>query len=79
VDYVFDFLYEGEKNVLIPDVEFSLDTVKAHRRVWEHLKQEEGEQCQWKMAIHLNEIDIYLKKMGEKKVIQVPSERSAAR
>ena len=62
VDYVFDFLFESEDDVLIPDGEFSMDTVKAHRRILEHLKQGEGEQYQREMAIHLKEIDIYLKR-----------------
>ncbi len=67
VDYVFDFLYNSEKDVLIPDVEFSMDTVRAHRRILEHLKHGFGEQCQREMAIHLKEIDVYLKKRGRKK------------
>ena len=79
VDYVFDFLYESEKDVLIPDVEFSMDTVKAHRKILEHLKQGDGEQCQREMTIHLEVIDIYLKKMAEKKVTEVPSGGGAER
>lgn len=67
MDCVFDFFYESEKDDLIPDVEFSMDTVKALRKILEHLKQGDGEQCQRKMAIHLKEIDIYLKEMGRRR------------
>ena len=67
VDYVFDFLYECEKNVLIPDVQFSMDTIRAHKKILEYLKKGDGEQCQKEMALHLKEIDTYLTEMGKKK------------
>ncbi len=60
IDYVFDFLWACETNLLIPDVDYSIDNVKDHRRILEGLKKRDAERCEQEMFRHLRRLDEYL-------------------
>jgi hypothetical protein len=59
-DYIFDFLRECEGKILVPDNNFSINTVQDHRNILECLKKGEGEKCEIEMALHLRKLDEYL-------------------
>ena len=65
IDYIFDFLYECEANILMPDIIFCMDTVVDHRNILELLKQGNGERCENEMILHLEKLDKHLIKMKE--------------
>ena len=65
LDYVFDFLVQTERELMIPDVKFSIDTVKEHRSILEFLKQKDGEKCEREMIEHLKDLDQYLENIEE--------------
>jgi DNA-binding FadR family transcriptional regulator len=60
VEYVFEFLSKVEKKIMIPDKKFSMNTVKEHRNLLEHLKQHDLEACEKDMVSHLKDLDEYL-------------------
>jgi len=65
VDYVFDFLSQTEKELMVPDMKFSIETVKEHRNILELLKQNDGEKCEKEMIEHLKDLDQYLENIEE--------------
>jgi GntR family transcriptional repressor for pyruvate dehydrogenase complex len=52
IEYVFDFLSEYESKMLIPDINYSTDTVKDHRNILELLKEGDAEKCEKEMIKH---------------------------
>jgi GntR family transcriptional repressor for pyruvate dehydrogenase complex len=65
LDYVFDFLVQTERELMVPDVKFSIDTVKEHRSILKFLKQKDGEKCEREMIEHLKDLDQYLENIEE--------------
>jgi DNA-binding FadR family transcriptional regulator len=70
IDYIFDFLYESEANILMPDINFCIDSVLDHRNILELLKQGDSEKCENEMALHLHKLDKHLLKMKEKQFMR---------
>jgi GntR family transcriptional regulator, transcriptional repressor for pyruvate dehydrogenase complex len=66
LDYVLDFIWACEKEILVPDGKFSLDTVNSHRAILEFLKQRDAENCEKEMVSHLKGIDEALIEMEKK-------------
>jgi GntR family transcriptional repressor for pyruvate dehydrogenase complex len=60
IDYVFDFLWECETNILVPDLNYSKDNIEDHRSILEYLRQRDAEKCGKKMLQHLRRLDEYL-------------------
>ena len=60
IDYIFDFLWECETNILIPDIIYSKSNIEDHRNILEYLKQRNVEKCEEKMFQHLKRLDEYL-------------------
>jgi GntR family transcriptional regulator, transcriptional repressor for pyruvate dehydrogenase complex len=65
IDYVFDFLWDCEKNVLVPDAKFNIETVKEHRVILELLKAHDTEGAEKAMSDHLKTINKLLLDMRE--------------
>ncbi len=63
LDYVFDFLAECETTVLVPDVRYSVQNVRDHRVILEHLKNRDGKRCEKQMILHLKRLDEHLEKI----------------
>jgi GntR family transcriptional repressor for pyruvate dehydrogenase complex len=70
IDYVFDFLWECETNILIPDTNYTMDNIRDHRNILEYLKKGEAEKCEEQMLHHLMRLDEYLLK--KEKVLREP-------
>jgi len=66
IDYVFDFLSVCERDLLMPDFQFSKDTVKEHRRILQCLKKRDGAGCEKEMVRHLRALDKYLQEIQKK-------------
>lgn len=60
IDYIFDFLWECETNILVPDINYSKANIEDHRNIFECLKQRDEEKCEEKMFQHLRRLDEYL-------------------
>ncbi len=68
IDYVFDFLSLSEKDLLVPDYQFSADTLKDHKRILHYLKRRDGANCEKEMILHLKALDKYLQDIEKKPV-----------
>jgi GntR family transcriptional repressor for pyruvate dehydrogenase complex len=60
IDYIFDFLWECETNILVADLDYSKANIEDHRNILEYLKQRDLEKCEEKMLQHLRRLDEYL-------------------
>jgi GntR family transcriptional repressor for pyruvate dehydrogenase complex len=74
VDYVFDFLWDCEKDVLMPDARFSIETAREHRAILDLLKAHNTEEAEKAMVLHLRTISNLLLDMRDKKTDPAPSE-----
>jgi GntR family transcriptional repressor for pyruvate dehydrogenase complex len=68
VDYVFDFLYACESEVLSPDVRFIMDNTKDHRIILDYLKLRDRDHAEQAMVEHLKTVNKTLAAMGERKL-----------
>lgn len=66
IEYVFDFLTLCEKDLLMPDFQFSTDTVEEHKRILHFLKKRDGEGAEKAMVHHLRALDKYLRDIQKK-------------
>lgn len=68
VNYVFDFLYDCESEVLSPDVKFIMDNTKDHRIILDYLKLRDRDHAEQAMVEHLKTVNKTLAEMGERKL-----------
>jgi GntR family transcriptional repressor for pyruvate dehydrogenase complex len=68
VDYVFDFLYDCESEVLAPDMEFVINNTKDHRVILDYLKLRDRDHAEQAMVEHLKTVNKTLAAMGERKL-----------
>ncbi len=68
VDYVFDFLYDSEKEVLSPDVQFIIVNTRDHRIILDHLKLKDRDHAEQSMVEHLKTVNKTLSEMEGKKL-----------
>jgi GntR family transcriptional regulator, transcriptional repressor for pyruvate dehydrogenase complex len=66
IDYVFDFLSICEKDLLIPDPQYSQNTLEEHKKILHHLKRKEGSKCEEEMVRHLAALGNYLQEIQRK-------------
>lgn len=67
LDYVFDFLYDCEREVLSPDAKFITLNTRDHRTILNHLKLQEWDRAEQAMVDHLKTVNKTLAAMGERK------------
>jgi DNA-binding FadR family transcriptional regulator len=67
VEYVFDFLYDAEGDVLAPDLKFIMENTRDHRTILDHLKRGEWDLAKKAMRDHLQTVNKTLAAMAEKK------------
>ncbi len=68
IDYVFDFLSLSERDILVPDYQFSADTLRDHKKILYYLKQRDGTNAEKAMILHLRALDKYLQDIEKKPV-----------
>ncbi len=68
IEYVFDFLSICEKDLLMPDSEFSGNTLEEHKRILHHLRRRDGARCEEEMNRHLAALDKYIQDIQKKPV-----------
>ena len=68
LDYVFDFLYDCEREVLAPDAKFIMDNTKDHRKILDYLKLRDWDHAEQAMLEHLKTVNATLAAMGERKL-----------
>ena len=68
VNYLFDFLYECEGDVLAPDVTFLVDNARDHRIILDLLKAHDGVQAERAMVDHLQAVNKTLAEMAERRL-----------
>lgn len=56
IDYIFDFLFECETRILIPDINYSTNTANDHAKILEYLKQGDEDNCEKEMTLHLEKL-----------------------
>jgi GntR family transcriptional repressor for pyruvate dehydrogenase complex len=66
IEYVFDFLSACEKGLLVPDSEFSGDTLEEHKKILSHLRRRDGSKCEEEMNRHLSALDRYIQDIQKK-------------
>lgn len=68
LDYVFDFLYDCEREVLAPDAKFIMDNTRDHRKILDYLKLRDWDHAEQAMVDHLRTVNKTLAAMGERKL-----------
>ena len=63
VDYIEDFLVSFKKSITVPDLKFSIDTVRDHRRIYNALKAGQVEKAEQEMLRHVGNTGAYLEKL----------------
>jgi GntR family transcriptional repressor for pyruvate dehydrogenase complex len=67
LDYVFDFLYDCEREILAPDAKFIMDNTRDHRTILNYLKLRDWDHAEQTMVEHLKTVNKTLAAMGERK------------
>lgn len=60
IDYVLDFTFAAKKQLLTPDIEFSVRILKDHRAILQRLIEHDEEGCVREMYAHLENVEYYL-------------------
>jgi GntR family transcriptional repressor for pyruvate dehydrogenase complex len=68
VDYVFDFLYDCESEVLAPDMKFIMNNTRDHRIILDYLKLRDRDRAEQAMVEHLKAVNKTLAAMAERKL-----------
>jgi len=66
IDYVFDFLTACEKDLLVPDFQYSAAAMEEHKRILHCIKKRDGAGCEKEMIRHLRSLDKYLRDIQKK-------------
>ena len=64
VDCDMDLLLALKRRILTPDIQFSVQSVKGHRRIVNHIKSGDREKGQREMARHIGGLTKYLARKG---------------
>jgi GntR family transcriptional repressor for pyruvate dehydrogenase complex len=60
IDYLEDFLLSFKKRVLKPDIQFTQETIKSHRQIYDDLRNRDGDTAERDMLAHIRSVEVYL-------------------